>query len=105
MLDAPRSRIDQRVKRRLDLCQAFAIPTLLVAADYAGKVDGTALQRAVVSLKQAAQWAAAFNVRLALEPRAPPAFAATTRSGTPEARPIAGGLLPAMPRGPGRSPR
>jgi sugar phosphate isomerase/epimerase len=65
------------LKRRLDLCQAFAIPTLLVAADYAGKVDATAVQRAVVSLKQAAQWAAAFNVRLALEPRAAPAFPAS----------------------------
>src|SRR5215469_1056239 len=62
------------LKRRLDLCQCFAIPTLLVAADYAGKVDAVALQRAVVSLKQAAQWAAAFNVRLALEHRAAPAF-------------------------------
>jgi 4-hydroxyphenylpyruvate dioxygenase len=65
------------LKRRLDLCQAFAIPTLLVAADFAGKPDATALQRAVVSLKQAAQWAAAFNVRLALEPRAAPAFPAS----------------------------
>jgi 4-hydroxyphenylpyruvate dioxygenase len=65
------------LKRRLDLCQAFAIPTLLVAADFAGKVDATALQRAVVSLKQAAQWAAAFHVRLALEPRAAPAFPAS----------------------------
>src|SRR5436309_3904872 len=65
------------LKRRLDLCQAFAIHTLLVAADYAGKVDAVALQRAVVSLKQAAQWAAAFNVRLALEPRAAPAFPAS----------------------------
>jgi sugar phosphate isomerase/epimerase len=32
-----------------------------------GKIDQTDLERAVVSLKQAAQWAAAFNVRLALE--------------------------------------
>src|SRR5262245_56813489 len=47
-------------RRRLDLCQHFAIPTLLVAADFAGPVDATALERAVVSLKQAAQWAAAF---------------------------------------------
>jgi 4-hydroxyphenylpyruvate dioxygenase len=65
------------LKRRLDLCQAFAIPTLLVAADFAGKLDGTAVQRAVVSLKQAAQWAATFGVRLALEPRAAPAFPAS----------------------------
>src|SRR5215211_2793256 len=28
-------------KRRLDLCQTFGIPTLLVAADFTGKVDAT----------------------------------------------------------------
>ena len=28
-------------KRRLDLCQAFGIPTLLVVADFVGKVDAT----------------------------------------------------------------
>lgn len=54
-------------RRRLDLCQTFGIPVLLVAADFAGPVDRTALERAVVSLTQAAQWAAAFSVRLALE--------------------------------------
>src|ERR1043166_8636242 len=54
-------------RRRLDLCQAFGIPTLLVVADFVGTVDQTALERAVVSLRQAAQWAAGFNVGLALE--------------------------------------
>src|SRR5207245_2532179 len=54
-------------RRRLDLCQQFAIPILLVAADFAGAVDTTGLERAVVSLTQAAQWAAGFDVRLALE--------------------------------------
>lgn len=54
-------------KQRLDLCQTFGIPVLLVAADFVAAVDGAGLQRAVVSLKQAAQWAAAFEVRLALE--------------------------------------
>jgi sugar phosphate isomerase/epimerase len=61
-------------KRRLDLCQHFGIPTLLVVADFVEKVDATALERAVVSLKQAAQWAAAFNVRLALEFRGSSTF-------------------------------
>ncbi|HVS35106.1 MAG TPA: sugar phosphate isomerase/epimerase family protein, partial [Gemmataceae bacterium] len=61
-------------RRRLDLCQTFGIPTLLVVADFAGKVDGTALERAVVSLKQAAQWAAGFGVRLALEFRGTATF-------------------------------
>src|SRR5215208_2002712 len=54
-------------RRRLELCQAVGIPTLLVAADYAPKADAQAWQRAVVSLKQAGQWAAAFDVRLAFE--------------------------------------
>jgi 4-hydroxyphenylpyruvate dioxygenase len=61
-------------KRRLDLCQSFAIPTLLIAPDFSEQVDQTALERAVVSLRQAAQWAAAFNVRLALEFRGKQTF-------------------------------
>lgn len=54
-------------KRRLDLCQFFGIPTMVLVADFVDKIDGTSLQRALVSLQQAAQWAAGFNVRLALE--------------------------------------
>jgi 4-hydroxyphenylpyruvate dioxygenase len=61
-------------RRRLDLCQHFAIPTLLVVADFAERLDPTALERAVVSLKQAAQWAASFDVRLALEFRGSASF-------------------------------
>src|SRR5262249_3620028 len=61
-------------RRRLDLCQQLGIPTLLVVADFVEAVDTTALQRAVVSLKQAAQWAAGFNVRLALEFRGKSTF-------------------------------
>jgi 2-keto-myo-inositol isomerase len=61
-------------KRRLDLCQGFAIPTLLVVADFVDRVDATALERSVVSLKQAAQWAAGFGVRLALEFRGSATF-------------------------------
>jgi 2-keto-myo-inositol isomerase len=61
-------------KRRLDLCQTFGIPTLLIAADFVDRIDATGLQRAVVSLMQAAQWAAAFNVRLALEFRGSASF-------------------------------
>src|ERR1700745_1760751 len=44
-------------RRRLELCQQLGIPTLLVVADFAAAVDATALGRALVSLKQAAQWA------------------------------------------------
>lgn len=61
-------------RRRLDLCQQFGIPTLLIAPDFTGKVTTTDLERALVSLKQAAQWAAGFNVRLALEFRAAQSF-------------------------------
>jgi 2-keto-myo-inositol isomerase len=61
-------------RRRLELCQAVGIPTLLIAADYAPKPDPQAWQRAVVSLKQAGQWAAGFDVRLAFEFRGVDAF-------------------------------
>ena len=61
-------------KRRLDLCQTLGIATLLVAPDFVNKIDATGLERAVVSMKQAAQWAAAFNVRLALEFRSSASF-------------------------------
>src|SRR4051794_530197 len=54
-------------KRRLDLCQQFGVPTLLLVADFATSLDAQDLGRAVVSLAQAAQWAAGFGVRLALE--------------------------------------
>ncbi|MBA4189171.1 MAG: sugar phosphate isomerase/epimerase [Planctomycetaceae bacterium] len=61
-------------KRRLDLCQVFGISTLILAADFAQKPDTQDLGRAVVSLAQAGQWAAAFGVRLALEFRGGDAF-------------------------------
>ncbi len=64
-------------KRRLDLCQSFGIPILLVAVDFVEKIDASGLERALVSLKQAAQWAAAFNVRLALEFRGSASFCAS----------------------------
>jgi sugar phosphate isomerase/epimerase len=64
-------------RRRLDLCQQFGIGTLLVVADFVDKVDQTALERAVVSLTQAAQWAAGFDVRLALEFRGSNTFCAS----------------------------
>src|SRR5690242_1559005 len=54
-------------RRRLDLCQAFGIRTLVLVADFAQAVDPPSLGRAVVSLAQAAQWAAGFGVTLALE--------------------------------------
>ena len=61
-------------RRRLDLCQSFGIPTMIVVADFAHKLEATTLERALVSLKQAAEWAEAFSVRLALEFRGSDTF-------------------------------
>jgi 4-hydroxyphenylpyruvate dioxygenase len=61
-------------KRRLRLCEEFAIPTLLVVADFVQRIDQVSLERAIVSLKQAAQFAAAVNVTLALEFRGADSF-------------------------------
>ena len=60
--------------RRLELCQGLDISLVLVVADFTGDVDQTSLERSVVSLKQAAQWAAGFDVRLALEFRGSASF-------------------------------
>lgn len=64
-------------RKRLAICQALDIPTLIVVADFVDAIDGGALERAVVSLAQAAQWAAGFNVRLALEFRGKNTFCAS----------------------------
>jgi 4-hydroxyphenylpyruvate dioxygenase len=61
-------------RRRLELCAQLGIPTLLVVADFVEAVDRTALERAVVSLAQAGQMAAALGVRLALEFRGKATF-------------------------------
>src|SRR5436853_47655 len=71
--EARRAHFDH-FRRRLDLCQAFGIPTMLLVADFAQSPDAQSLGRAVVSLTQAAQWAAGFGVRLALEFRGTDAF-------------------------------
>jgi sugar phosphate isomerase/epimerase len=54
-------------KRRLDLCQQMGIKILVVVADFVETVDPSHLQNAMASLRAAAQWAAGFDVRLALE--------------------------------------
>ncbi|HLJ97600.1 MAG TPA: sugar phosphate isomerase/epimerase family protein [Gemmataceae bacterium] len=66
-----------QLRQRADLCQQFGIATLLVVADFQEAVNSTALERAVISLKQAAQWAAGFDVRLALEFRGKATFCAS----------------------------
>ena len=54
-------------QRRLGLCQEFGIGVLCILGDFVEKVTPTDFERAHVSLKQAAQLAATFNVKLALE--------------------------------------
>lgn len=61
-------------RRRLDICQELDIPVLILLADFAQRPDATSIERAVVSLTQAAQWAAGFNVKIALEFRATDSF-------------------------------
>lgn len=61
-------------KRRLDLCQRFGIPTLILAADFVQDPDPTSLGRAIVSLAEAARWASGFEVKLALEFRGTDTF-------------------------------
>ncbi len=67
----------EHFKRRLDLCQALGIPTLVLMADFVERPNAVALQRAVASLAQAGQWAAGFGVTLALEFRGADAFCAS----------------------------
>jgi 4-hydroxyphenylpyruvate dioxygenase len=64
-------------RKRLNLCQALGIRTLLVVADFVDKVDGSAMEQAVTSLQEAGRWAAAFDVTLALEFRGKNTFCAS----------------------------
>ena len=57
----------EQFRTRLELCQQFGIPTLILVADFAQTWDDTTLGRAIVSLTQAAQWASGYGVQLALE--------------------------------------
>lgn len=61
-------------KRRLDLCQTFGIPTMVVVADFVQRFDPAVLPHAVASLAEAGQWAAGFGVDLALEFRGADTF-------------------------------
>jgi sugar phosphate isomerase/epimerase len=64
---APRQAHYDHLCRRLDICQQFQIPTLLIVADHAESLQPGDWGRAVASLAQAAAWAASYDVRLALE--------------------------------------
>ncbi len=61
-------------RRRLQLCDALRIPTLLIVADFAERMTSENLDRAIASLREAARWADGFGVRLALEFRATDTF-------------------------------
>jgi sugar phosphate isomerase/epimerase len=71
--EARRAHFDH-FKRRLEICEAFSIPTMLLVADFRQRPQEVDLERAVVSLAEAGRWAAGFNVALALEFRAADAF-------------------------------
>ncbi len=73
----PRKAHFDHFRKRLEICQAFGVPTLLVVADFVDKVDAQSLDRAVVSLAEAARWAAGFGVTLALEFRGRNTFCAS----------------------------
>lgn len=67
----------EHFQQRLALCEALGIRTMLIVADFARSVQPQDLERAVVSLRQASQWAAGFGVTLALEFRGADAFCAS----------------------------
>lgn len=54
-------------QRRLDLCAELGVPTLVVTADFLGPFGHTEIERAQVSLAQAAEAAGERGVKLALE--------------------------------------
>lgn len=60
--------------RRLDLCESLGVGTLVVACDIAGPLAQSDLDRARVSLIQAAQEAGSRGLRIALEFQARAAF-------------------------------
>ncbi len=57
----------EQFQLRLELCQEFGIPTLIVAADFLDRIDTAKLELAMSSLSEAAEMAGAHQVRLALE--------------------------------------
>ena len=65
----------EHFKKRLDLCQRFGIPTVILVADFsAAPSKHDDVGRAMKSLVEAARWAAGYGVRLALEFRGTDSF-------------------------------
>jgi sugar phosphate isomerase/epimerase len=56
-------------KSRLGLCEAFGIGVLAIVPDFTAPPGPHEVERAIASLAEAARWAQAFGVTLALEPR------------------------------------
>ncbi|MEZ6143278.1 MAG: sugar phosphate isomerase/epimerase family protein [Zavarzinella sp.] len=54
-------------RQRLDLCQLIGVPLMVLAPDVAPQLDEISLQRMLVSLTQAAQWASGYGIELAVE--------------------------------------
>jgi len=71
---AARTAAFDHFKKRLDVCQALGIRTIVLVADFATPIDERSLGTAVSSLNQAAIWAAGFGVTLALEFRGSDTF-------------------------------
>ena len=75
-------------KKRLDLCQQLAIPTLVGRRRFCTSPTVTDLERALVSLAQAAHWAAAFDMRLALEFRGKSTFCSSLETASGPGAPV-----------------
>ncbi|MCS7014833.1 MAG: sugar phosphate isomerase/epimerase family protein [Gemmatales bacterium] len=67
----------EQLQHRLGLCQALGIETLILACDFPHGADTVDYQRALAQLCQAAQLAASYHVRLALEMQARAAWCAS----------------------------
>ncbi|MBX7168476.1 MAG: sugar phosphate isomerase/epimerase [Pirellulales bacterium] len=65
----------EHFSRRLEICRQLGVQTLIVAGDITGPLSHTDLERASLSLGQAATLAADKEVRIALEFRAEATFA------------------------------
>lgn len=63
----------EHFKRRLELCQRFAIPTMVIA-EFPQTLDRHVLGGSLKQLAEAARWAAGFGVKLALEFRGNDSF-------------------------------
>jgi 2-keto-myo-inositol isomerase len=73
MGDSRQAHLDH-FRRRLDICQALSIPTIIVAADFHEAVATADMDSIEASLREAAQWAAGASMAIALEFLAPSRF-------------------------------